>query len=251
MPPKNPKLQQFDLDVRKGGWKVLAGVDEAGRGPLAGPVVAAAAIVLDPDTPFSARIDDSKKLSPKARDAAFEEIQARCLVSVVAKDAARIDTINIYEATLEAMREAVEDLGTRAQAEGSGTAKPSLVLIDGPIKLVVRFPVRGIVGGDAQSLTIACASIMAKVTRDRMMAQWHEQYPQYGFDQHKGYGTAQHLEALKQHGPCPIHRKSFAPVTAAAYAFEKSADKAPSAALLLADAPKSALRSSRLASDAF
>lgn len=244
MSPKNQKLQQFDLDVRKGGWKVLAGVDEAGRGPLAGPVVAAAAIVRDLEAPFSARIDDSKKLSSKARDAAFEEIQARCLVSVAVKDAARIDTINIYEATLEAMREAVEGLAAAAEAAGSGTQKPSLVLIDGPIKLGVRFPVRGIVGGDAQSISIACASIMAKVTRDRMMMTFHEQYPQYGFDQHKGYGTAQHMEALKLHGPCPIHRKSFAPVG-------KFTEKASSAALLLADAPKSALRSSRLASDAF
>lgn len=202
MSPKNQKLQRFDLDVREGGWKVLAGVDEAGRGPLAGPVVSAAVIVRDLSTEFSSRIDDSKKLSAKAREKAFEEIQARCVVSVCVKDAARVDTINIYEATLEAMREAIEGL----------TEKPSIVLIDGPIKLAVKHPIRGIVGGDAQSLTIACASITAKVTRDRMMMDFHEQYPQYGFDQHKGYGTAAHMAALREHGPCPIHRRSFAPV---------------------------------------
>jgi ribonuclease HII len=212
---KNQKLQQFDLQVREGGWKVLAGVDEAGRGPLAGPVVSAAVIVRDPSAPFLSRIDDSKKLSAKARESAFEEIRARCAFSIVAKDARRIDTVNIYEATLEAMREAVEALDgmTRADGPEAAVGRPGLVLIDGPIKLAVRFPVRGIVGGDAMSLTIACASILAKVTRDRMMMDFHEQYPQYGFDKHKGYGTALHLAALKAHGPCPIHRRSFAPVS--------------------------------------
>lgn len=211
----NQKLQQFDLGVREGGARVLAGVDEAGRGPLAGPVVCAAVIVRDPSLPFASRINDSKKLSAKGRDAAFEEIRSRCAVSVVVKDHARIDAINIYEATLEGMREAVESLGQLTGPEGpeASVGKPSLVLIDGPIKLAVRYPVRGIVGGDALSLTIACASIAAKVTRDRLMMTLHEQYPQYGFDRHKGYGTAQHLAALREHGPCPIHRRSFSPVT--------------------------------------
>lgn len=211
----NQKLRQFDHGVREGGARVLIGVDEAGRGPLAGPVVAAAVIVRDPALEFVSRIDDSKKLSAKARDAAFDEIRARCAFSICVKDAARIDTINIYEATLEAMREAVETLGDATRADGPEAAvgRPGLVLIDGPIKLAVRFPIRGIVGGDAQSLSIACASILAKVTRDRMMMTLHEQYPQYGFDQHKGYGTARHLKALREHGPCPVHRRSFSPVT--------------------------------------
>lgn len=217
MSPKNQKLRQFDLDVREGGWKVLAGVDEAGRGPLAGPVVCAAVIVRDLSLPFSSRIDDSKKLSAQAREKAFEEIQARCVVSVVVKDANRIDTINIYRATLEAMTEAVEGLGSAARGDGleAGAIRPDLVLVDGPIHLSVKYPVRGIISGDALSLTIACASITAKVTRDRMMKNFHELYPVYKFDQHKGYGTAVHMAALKEHGPCPIHRRSFAPVAAA------------------------------------
>lgn len=211
----NQKLQQFDLDVREGGARVLAGVDEAGRGPLAGPVVCAAVIVRDPSLPFASRINDSKKLSAKARDAAYDEIQSRCAVAVAIKDHKRIDAINIYEATLEGMREAVEALGQMTGPEGPEAAvgRPALVLIDGPIKLAVRFAIRGIVGGDGQSLSIACASITAKVTRDRMMMTFHEQFPQYGFDKHKGYGTAQHLAALREHGPCPIHRRSFSPIT--------------------------------------
>ena len=212
--PKNQKLRQFDLGVREGGCGVLAGVDEAGRGPLAGPVVSAAVIVRDLSVPFESRIDDSKKLTARARDAAFDEIKARCAVFISVRDSRRVDEINIYEATLESMREAVEGLGemTRAGGPEAATGRPGLVLIDGPIKLAVRFPVRGIIGGDALSLSIACASIVAKVTRDRMMEKFDEQYPRYGFKQHKGYGTALHMEALKAHGPCPIHRRSFSPV---------------------------------------
>jgi ribonuclease HII len=167
-------------------------------------VVSAAVIVRDPSAPFLSRVNDSKKLSERAREKAFEEIQARCVVSVSMRDAARIDEINIYQATLETMREAVERLEER----------PNLVLIDGPIKLAARVPIRGIIGGDALSFSIACASIAAKVTRDRIMVDFDAQYPEYGFKQHKGYGTAQHMAALKEHGPCPIHRRSFAPVAA-------------------------------------
>lgn len=213
MSPKNQKLRQFDLSVREGGWKVLAGVDEAGRGPLAGPVVSAAVVVRDLALPFASRIDDSKKLSALARERAFEEIQARCVVSVAVKDASHVDAVNIYQSTLEAMREAVEGLTTLTQ--DMPEERPNLVLIDGPIKLGVRYPVRALVGGDGLSLSVACASIVAKVTRDRMMKDFHERYPLYGFDRHKGYGTAEHLRALREHGPCPIHRRSFAPVGSA------------------------------------
>ena len=196
----NQKLRQFDLNYAEERFNPLCGVDEAGRGPLAGPVVVCAAIVKDFE--FEARIDDSKKLSPAQRETAYAEILTKCVISTSIIDEKRIDEINIYQATMEAVRDAVRSLRER----------PLFVLMDGPFLPDVGCEGRAVVDGDGLSFSIACASIAAKVTRDRMMVEFHGKYPDYGFDRHKGYGTPQHLEALKKFGPCPIHRRSFAPV---------------------------------------
>jgi ribonuclease HII len=175
-------------------------VDEAGRGPLAGPVVASAVIVRD--FSFSHAVDDSKKMSAKAREDAFDEILVKCRVGIGIVEPGEIDDINILEATLKAMQEAVLKLGEA----------PDGLLIDGNKSPKLPFRQFTIVDGDAKSFSIACASVVAKVTRDRMMDYYDELYPQYGFKEHKGYGTAKHVEALKKYGPCKIHRKSFEPV---------------------------------------
>ena len=182
------------------GFLSLAGVDEAGRGPLAGPVVASAVIVRD--FSFSEPVDDSKALTARARETAYEEIWDKCAVGVGVIAPEVIDEINILEASMLAMEEAVRQLKTA----------PDCVLIDGrktPDLPYCRFP---IVNGDARSFSIACASIVAKVTRDRIMNRYDEIYPKYGFKNHKGYGTRQHLAALERHGPCKIHRRTFEPV---------------------------------------
>ena len=181
--------------------EIVAGVDEAGRGPLAGPVVVAA-VVLNPDQPF-AGLDDSKRLSEKRREALFPLIMERALAwTVVEIEVAEIDRINILQATLLGMKKAVEQL----------LPPPSLVLIDGNRAPALKCAVRTIVGGDSLEPAISAASILAKVTRDRLMKKLHIVYPDYGFDRHKGYPTADHLARLTRYGPCPIHRRSFAPV---------------------------------------
>lgn len=193
-------LLQHDRDFLNQGFRSLAGVDEAGRGPLAGPVVASAVIVRD--FSFSVSVDDSKKMTPRSREAAYEEILEKCSVGIAVVEHDVIDRINILQASLQAMEEAVMKLGVI----------PDGVLIDG--NKTPRLPFRQfpIVDGDAKSFSIACASVVAKVTRDRMMDYYDEIYPNYGFKKHKGYGTAQHVTALKKHGPCRIHRKTFEPV---------------------------------------
>ena len=192
----------FNLEARgfAAGHKVIAGVDEAGRGPWAGPVVAAA-VVLDPET-IPAGIADSKKLTAERRDALFDEIFAVADVGIAFADAERIDRDNILAATLWAMQRAVTAL----------VPAPCLVLVDGNRAPPLECAVETIVKGDALSLSIAAASIIAKVSRDRMMARLDVQYPGYGFAQHKGYGTAQHSAALARHGVTPLHRRSFKPV---------------------------------------
>jgi ribonuclease HII len=179
---------------------VPCGVDEAGRGPWAGPVVAAA-VVLD-YARIPAGLNDSKKLTEAKREALFDLIVAAARVGVGIVDAPRIDKINVLAATLQAMAEAVAQL----------SPVPTLALVDGNRPPRLSIPVRTIVGGDGKSLSIAAASIIAKVTRDRMMRELNVRYPAYGFASHKGYGTAAHHAALKQHGPCPVHRMSFAPI---------------------------------------
>lgn len=180
---------------------LVAGVDEAGRGPLAGPVVAAA-VILDERQPIQG-LADSKKLSAKRREALFDEIRAKALCCSIAQASVEeIDALNILQATLLAMRRAV--LGLRLP--------PKLVLVDGNRLPVLDIRSEAIVKGDEKVPCISAASILAKVTRDRWCKQYHVEFPQYGFDQHKGYGTAEHLAALRQHGACPQHRKTFRPV---------------------------------------
>ena len=183
---------------------LVAGVDEAGRGPLVGPVVAAA-VILDPRKPI-AGLADSKTLSPRKRERLFHEILAKALCCSVAQASAEeIDQINILQATLLAMQRAVAGL----------RLPPKLVLVDGNRLPLLPMQAQAIVKGDATVAEISAASIVAKVHRDQWCAEFHARYPEYGFAQHKGYGTAEHLAALVAHGPCPEHRRSFAPVAKA------------------------------------
>ena len=183
------------------GPVLTAGVDEAGRGPLAGPVVAAA-VILDERQPI-AGLNDSKKLSPARREALFEQIRARALCFAIAEASVEeIDRLNILQAPLLAMQPAVAGLRLR----------PGLVLVDGNRLPVLDCAAEAIVGGDALVPSISAASILAKVYRDRWCVEVDAQYPQYGFAGHKGYGTAAHMDALRAHGACPLHRRSFAPV---------------------------------------
>ncbi len=181
-----------------------AGVDEAGRGPLAGPV-SVAAVILDPARVISG-LDDSKKLSPQARQQLFEIIKQQALAwKIVHIEVAIIDRINILQATLLGMQQAVTGL----------SIQPEMVLIDGNRCPPLGVPAKAIIGGDASEAAISAASILAKQSRDLIMCEQHLLWPNYGFNQHKGYPTPQHKAALIEFGPCPIHRRSFAPVRAA------------------------------------
>jgi ribonuclease HII len=180
---------------------LVAGVDEAGRGPLAGPVVAAA-VILDDRNPILG-LADSKVLTARRREQLFDEIRAKALCCSVAQASVdEIDMLNILQATMLAMRRAVEGL----------RLKPALVLVDGNRLPTLSVRAEAIVKGDSKIAAISAASILAKVTRDHWCAELDLQYPQYGFAGHKGYGTAEHLQALQAHGACPQHRKSFSPV---------------------------------------
>lgn len=186
------------------GAGLIAGVDEAGRGPLAGPVVAAA-VILDDKQPISG-LADSKKLTPVRRDALYDEIRARALCCSVAQASVQeIDHLNILHATMLAMKRAVEGL----------RLLPSQVLVDGNRLPVLNVLAEAVVKGDQTVPSISAASIVAKVTRDRLMLELDGRWPAYGFSQHKGYGTEAHLAALARHGVCEEHRRSFAPVAAA------------------------------------
>ena len=180
---------------------LTAGVDEAGRGPLAGPVVAAA-VILDDLQPIKG-LNDSKLLTPRMRERLFDEIHAKALCFCIAQASVEeIDTLNILQATMLAMRRAVEGLRLR----------PHKVLVDGNRIPILKVAAEAIVGGDAKVKSISAASILAKVHRDRLCVELHERHPQYGFHDHKGYSTPVHLAALREHGACPEHRRSFAPV---------------------------------------
>jgi len=194
LPPR-----QLELSFSPHG--LVAGVDEAGRGPLAGPVVAAA-VILDELKPIKG-LNDSKKLGPRTRDRLFDDIRAHALCCSIAEASVdEIDRLNILQATMLAMARAVAGL----------RLKPHKVLVDGNRVPVLHVPAEAIVKGDALVKAISAASILAKVHRDRLCMALHEQHPAYGFDSHKGYPTAAHLEALRRHGACPQHRRSFAPV---------------------------------------
>ena len=197
------ELCQYERQLAGEGVRLIAGIDEAGRGPLAGPV-AAACVIFPAQGPFVRGADDSKKLSEKRREALYEEIRASCIsygVSMVGND--RIDVINILQATYEAMREAL-----RIAIAAAGEA-PERLLVDHVRIPQVELPQVSITHGDAKSITIACASILAKVERDRLMRQYDAKYPEYGFAKHKGYGTAQHYDAINRYGPCALHRRTF------------------------------------------
>lgn len=198
-PKSSSKARQVQPD-----WNaivLMAGVDEAGRGPLAGPVVAAA-VMLDERQPITG-LRDSKILSERKRECLFDEIRARALCSCIAQASVEeIDRLNILQATLLAMQRAVDGL----------RLKPSRVLVDGNRLPMLTVPAEAIVKGDSKVAAISAASILAKVYRDRLCIGMHETYPQYGFATHKGYPTAEHLRALREHGACAWHRRSFGPV---------------------------------------
>lgn len=189
---------KFEKEEQEKGNFLIAGMDEVGRGPLAGPVCVACVIM--PLDDIIEGVDDSKKVSEKKRNELFELIKEKAIsYSIEMVDENKIDEINILEATKLCMKNAVEKL----------TLKPDVVLVDAISKLDISVPIRGIIKGDALSYSIGCASILAKVTRDNYMCEIAKQYPEYGFEKHKGYGTKAHIEALKEIGPCEYHRISF------------------------------------------
>jgi ribonuclease HII len=211
--PKNLSKSLIKAEQVALSWDapgLMAGVDEAGRGPLAGPVVAAA-VILDDLNPIKG-LADSKTLTAARREKLYDEIRAKALCCSVAEaSVTEIDELNILQATMLAMRRAVEGL----------RLKPVKVLVDGNRIPTLDVLAEAIVKGDSKVQAISAASILAKVTRDRWCADLHDKFPQYGFDQHKGYGTAQHVAALNEFGACPEHRRTFAPVTAVLNRAEK------------------------------
>ena len=192
-------LKSIEKELYKKGFEYICGIDEAGRGPLAGPVVVAGVIM--PKDSMIEGVNDSKKVSEKKREKLYDIILEEAIsysVTIIGQDV--IDEINILNATKEGVTKAVEELDV----------KPNLILVDALTHINTKgIPYDSIIKGDAKCYNIAAASIIAKVTRDRIMREWDEIYPQYGFINHKGYGTAKHIQALKEYGPCPIHRKTF------------------------------------------
>ena len=192
-------LKSMEKELYNKGFEYICGIDEAGRGPLAGPVVVAGVIM--PKDSMIEGVNDSKKVSEKKREKLYDVILEEAIsysVAVIGQDV--IDEINILNATKQGVTTVVEELAV----------KPNLILVDALTHINTKgIPYDSIIKGDAKCYNIAAASIIAKVTRDRIMREWDEIYPQYGFINHKGYGTAKHIEALKEYGPCPIHRKTF------------------------------------------
>lgn len=192
-------MLDYELEYYKSGKKLIAGVDEAGRGPLAGPVCVAAVIMPFEQDKIIEEINDSKKLTEKKREKLFEKIKNTAIsYNIVFVDEKTIDSINILNATKLGMKQAIENL----------SVKPELVLIDA-VKIDTCVPTESIIKGDAKSYNIAAASILAKVTRDKLMVELDKKYPEYNFKKHKGYGTKEHIENLKKFGKCEIHRNSF------------------------------------------
>jgi ribonuclease HII len=191
-------MGDFERAARGRGYRLVAGIDEAGRGPLAGPVIAAA-VILPPEYE-NTQIRDSKTLSPKQRERLLDVIERDAVaIGIGAVESQVIDTVNILQATLTAMKEAVLDL----------SFPPDYLLIDGINRISVAVAQETIVGGDGRSISVASASIVAKVSRDRIMEMYHRQFPQYNFHKNKGYGTPEHLDAILKYGRCKIHRSSF------------------------------------------
>ena len=192
-------LKQQENELRKKGFNKICGIDEAGRGPLAGPVVVASVIM--PADSMIEGVNDSKKVSEKKREALYDKIIEEAIsygVAIIGQD--EIDEINILNATKKGLTMSLKEL----------TVKPDLILVDALEHIdTMGIPYESIIKGDAKCYSISCASIIAKVTRDRIMREWDKVYPEYNFAQHKGYGTAKHIESIKQYGLCPIHRRSF------------------------------------------
>ena len=213
--------EEFERAARLCGYRRIAGIDEAGRGPLAGPVVAAAVVL-----PIRCRlsgIDDSKQLSEGERDRLYAEILEHAVgMGIGSADVGEIDRLNILEATRLAMRRAIDQLAP----------PPDYLLIDAVPLPGIGIPERPIIKGDSLSLSIAAASIIAKVTRDRLMAAYHDMFPEYDFLSHKGYGTRGHLQRLARHGPCSIHRRTFTPVQEAILAAKREFSRRVSSTLL-------------------
>lgn len=192
-------LKEYENKLHKTGLKYIAGADEAGRGPLAGPVVVGIAIMKEDS--FIEGVNDSKKISETKREKLYEQITNEALAwSVGIVDEKEIDEINILNATKKALSKALDNL----------KVKPERILVDALEHIETKgIPYTSIIKGDAKIYSISAASIIAKVTRDRIMREYDEEYPEYGFAKHKGYGTAAHIDAIKKYGPCPIHRKTF------------------------------------------
>lgn len=192
-------LKQYENELRKKGYKYICGIDEAGRGPLAGPVVVASVIM--PQDSMIEGVNDSKKVSEKKREKLYDLILEEAIsygVGIIGQD--EIDEINILNATKKGLTLSLKEL----------TQKPDLIIVDALTHIdTLGIPYESIIKGDAKCYSISAASIIAKVTRDRIMREWDKVYPQYGFSQHKGYGTSAHINAIKEYGPCPLHRKTF------------------------------------------
>ena len=193
------KLKEIENELYKKGANKICGIDEAGRGPLAGPVVVAAVIM--PQDSMIEGVNDSKKVSEKKREKLYEEITSNAIAwGVGIIEPQEIDDINILNATKKGLTTALKELAE----------KPDIILVDALTKIdTLGIPYQSIIKGDAKSYSIAAASIVAKVTRDRIIREWDKVYPQYGFEKNKGYGTKVHIEAIKEYGICPIHRKTF------------------------------------------
>jgi len=192
-------LKEHENELREKGFKTICGIDEAGRGPLAGPVVVASVIM--PANSMIEGVNDSKKISEKKREKIYEQILEEAVsygIAIIGQD--EIDEINILNATKKGLTVSLQEL----------TEKPDLIVVDALSGIdTMGIPYESIIKGDAKCYSIAAASILAKVTRDRIMREWDKVYPEYGFEKHKGYGTAAHIAAIKEHGLCPIHRRSF------------------------------------------
>lgn len=203
------EIQKIENSLYEKGINSICGIDEAGRGPLAGPVVVASVIM--PKDSLIEGINDSKKISEKKREMLYEKIVEEAVaygVGIIAQE--EIDRINILNATKEGLTTCIKELEQDLKNKNRGFEKPDIILVDALTKIDTDgISYQSIIKGDAKSYSIAAASIIAKVTRDRIMRQWAEVYPEYGFEKHKGYGTAVHISALKEYGACPLHRKTF------------------------------------------
>ncbi len=202
-------IKEIEENLYNKGITSIAGIDEAGRGPLAGPVVVASVIM--PRESMIEGVNDSKKVSEKKREKLYDEIINECIAyGVGIIDQEEIDKINILNATKEGLTKAIKEMENNLKEKKQKIEKPEIILVDALTKIDTdHIPYRSIIKGDSKSYSIAAASIIAKVTRDRIMRQWDEVYPMYGFAKHKGYGTAAHMEAIREYGLCPLHRRSF------------------------------------------